>query len=40
MLRNSEKHKISNIGFEAEVLQTSLSKQDEAKLWAAFGAEE
>jgi uncharacterized membrane protein len=27
-------------GFDAEVLQTSLSKEDEAKLKAAFGAEE
>ena len=27
-------------GFDAEVLQTSLSKEDEAKLRAAFGAEE
>jgi uncharacterized membrane protein len=27
-------------GFDAEVLQTSLSKDDEAKLRAAFGAEE
>jgi uncharacterized membrane protein len=27
-------------GFDAEVLQTSLSKEDEAKLAAAFGAEE
>jgi uncharacterized membrane protein len=26
-------------GFDAEVLQTSLSKEDEAKLKAAFGAE-
>jgi uncharacterized membrane protein len=27
-------------GFDAEVLQTSLSKEDEAKLRAAFGADE
>ena len=27
-------------GFDAEVLQTSLSKEDEAKLKAAFGAED
>jgi uncharacterized membrane protein len=27
-------------GFDVEVLQTSLSKEDEAKLKAAFGAEE
>jgi uncharacterized membrane protein len=27
-------------GFEAEVLQTSLSKEDEEKLKAAFGAED
>ena len=27
-------------GFEAEVIQTSLSKEDEAKLAAAFGAED
>ena len=28
------------MGFDAKVLQTSLSKEDEAKLKAAFGAED
>jgi uncharacterized membrane protein len=42
LVENSASEKVLNefAGFGAEVLQTSLSKEDEAKLQAAFGADE